>query len=300
MAPPIVTEPLTGDDEDHLKMLQEALDSVQVQFDGLDLRRDPHPQSSMSTDDRRLGGYPMSYFVASSLSASAGNLQTLRTLVSIGSLNGKPVVQGGAFGPLSVTRSAIEAAAQALWVMLPRSRPERIARRLALRLDELRVMKATIYDGALGAAREDAHDPIKHDDLPPGVQADLKKVTDTRIKALELARMASPNSSLGMVKRASDKTSWTSILKDIEEAYPIMQEYRLRARWRIVAGVSHGKEWATLATSDLRAVERTDKGDGAYYSVTMNYESLNTAGLTAVYLLREAINLYILRVNSHR
>lgn len=295
-----VTDQEVADLRHFLEVLNETLDS----FAALELPHPPPPGSPMAGDDRHMGGYPVSLFTHASMVASAENLASLRDLLVRSETNKRVDIGVRGFGPFAVIRAAMESAAQVCWVLSPPSRWERLARRWALRLDELRNQGEAMEDmmrGASGHASTQFFGPdVDKDTLEHEAEKSREKLAANQRRIRQLVDDAPDALTWTKVKNTKDRARWIHIFADLEAANPQLEQFRLRYGWRVCAALSHSKEWAHLSTLDLHPLKANPETASTEYAVGVNYSALATYGHMAVRLLDYAVQLHDQRTTPHR
>ncbi|MEW1983497.1 hypothetical protein [Pseudarthrobacter oxydans] len=219
--------------------------------------------SRLSTDDARTPHYAVSDYAFGQLGAAGGCVAALKQMIVRESDETISMVTGP-YGSYALIRNAMDAAATALWLLEPGG-TMRIKRRLLLALDE--VEKANAFRRAMDWAT-----------VAPQRRARLK----------EVAGLA----GLGDWKpRKEDVPSMTGILGQLER-YHRNAVFPWLAAWQLASGHAHGKQWAYLASHELKAIESTRTETGSQFQVTIRYGMLAGVLLEAVQLFEVAADRY--------
>ncbi|MUN64660.1 hypothetical protein GMA12_17830 [Kocuria sediminis] len=264
----------------HLRRFLIKLDHSLASFDPMKMPPAVHAKTSLAGDDKHMGGWPISMFAHSGLVATAGNLASLRDLIVIEEGDGHVQVRARAHGPFALVRAALESAAQVAWVMSPHGRYERIARRWALRHDELQMQQYSMEDY------------LEDSKLKEIAQRDIEKLGRARARMRELID-GTPSLTWRQVRNQDSK--WTSLFKDLEARHELFQDVRLLSIWRICSGLSHSKEWAglhSLTHKPLEGAAEAGSADSLPHLVGMDYETLSTYGSAAAFMMDLAVSLY--------
>lgn len=198
------------------------LDEIHAQIDGPYM--EVEPRSSLAIDDGYLGAYRGGMLQRGPINASWDALNTVRLVLKSNEL---PMT-----GMYPLLRAAIENAALAVWTLHPIARDERLSRLFKLIAGE-------------------SHDQSKYTTTTGSNSKDLKKKIDDDLRNLIAARFEveaekaifDPNS-----RRITDILSYCdSVMPNPDTAN---KSGSALAYWQLFSGLSHGKQWAFIATLD--------------------------------------------------
>lgn len=183
------------------------------------------PGSALVGDDRATKPYQTSHAVSQGISAAIEALHALKSLLADASIL-HPAT------PFVLARVAIEAAANAAWILTPTGRPERVRRRLVL-------ATLDVEDGEKAATEVGL--------TPPRSQA------ERLAEIQELATRANGGSRPNLGKGRGATGRIRDVDADVSSA-PIL------FWWMVGSGFAHGRPWASISL--LRATDQVDLGDG--------------------------------------
>lgn len=256
---------LPVDDEDEAQYSQwiiELLDATAKIEGDLESLIDPHEGSALFSDDVRSPHYTVSGYAAGQLSVATGCIAALKQML-VNESEDRIQVVASPFGAYALVRNALDAAAVALWLLEPVGSTLRIKRRILLGIDEINN----------GAAFRQTMD-----------QRSTKAQKRARMK--EVAELAGLGEWNPLSKDARLPTM-TQILKDLERLHSGALLPWL-AVWQLASGHAHGKQWAQLASHELKEVEGTRTPTGAQFQMTIRYGMLAAVLLEAVQMLQVA------------
>lgn len=164
--------------------------------------------------------------------------------------------------PFTIVRAAIENASIAVWLLAPARRGERAMRRLRLAWQDAK-------DG--NRAGEEIDSPA---DLP---------TTQQRLNRLGTAITGDTNYT---------HTNGVTTTNIVQAADAQMDRTHVLTAWRVCAGFSHGRLWATLSVLDRTVVLSDDEPDVLHAYVTNTLPKLYWAVSTAWRVLTHAQQLY--------
>lgn len=240
--------------------IMQLFDKTEKLWAALELLIDAAEGSRLRADDARTPHYAVSDYAFGRLGAAAGCIATLKQMIVRESEDTINMVTGP-YGAYALIRNAVDSAATALWLLEPGSGTGRIKRRLLLALDE--VEKANAFRRTMDQST-----------VAPQRRARLR----------EVAGLA----GLGDWKpRKDDLPSMTSILGQLER-YHSNAVLPWLAAWQLASGHAHGKQWAYLASHDLKAIESKRTETGGQFQVTIRYGVLACVLLEAVQMLEVA------------
>jgi hypothetical protein len=234
-------------------------------------RRDistPAPASSLAADDAATTPYQLSHAVVGALGSAVDHLDSLRVLIRQGQVL-------PARAPYTLLRAALENAAVAVWLLAPKSRDERVFRRLWLQW-------ADENDRGLAYIGLD----VDSDGVRDQVKDELRAIARRQGLADEL-----------VLKTTARQPSWAHIVATAGAAAPGIDGSDAIFCWSVGSGIAHAREWAVLA-----ALQRTDgeSVDGVTNVTLRASEGVVTAlAATAGVMISEGWRLYDLRGVDH-
>lgn len=251
-------EPEMSDAEgyDHLRRMFLLLDKITVRWDQ---PRDAQPGSQLALDDALTHPYDMSHSVAVSIGCALDHLQALRTLV----------VDAHALhmaAPFTLTRAALENAAQAVWLSSPPERETRVRRRLQMAVRDVQERhKVGLLLSEQG--RE---------------QATLQERLD---------RIAGIAEAAGLTRRQvlDPGAGWGRMVNACAWVVDLEGE-QLEAIWRIGSGYAHGQSWPLISSGSLERLPGQDAEASVHnYRITAAVPNVVTAVGAATLVMQEAV-----------
>ncbi|SDS53073.1 hypothetical protein [Microterricola viridarii] len=184
--------------------------------------------SALAGDDIATPYEALSQQAISSFKVALDHLRTV-TLVIV-KTEAMPVLAS-----FTLIRAALEAAGQALWLMGPTSRDERVLRSLQLSLEERRDLYAAEAEGTGSDTRLPADDKVL-----------------ARLQELQSRRV-------GLNGRSLNVPTITKRLKQSDE-YAGDQSISLLVAWKLASGMAHGRRSTMYHLLERQLVESTDTG----------------------------------------
>jgi hypothetical protein len=167
------------------------------------------------------------------------------------------------FGAYALVRNALDSAATALWLLEPINGTLRIKRRILLAVDE--AGKSSAFRQAMGKAA-------------------TNQARRARLKEIAAAAGLRDWNPLKDVM-----PSMTRTLQQIERLHTTPNKVLpWLAAWQLTSGHAHGKNWAQIASNELKEMEKTQTATGAQYHMSINYGILATVLFETVELLETA------------
>jgi hypothetical protein len=216
--------------------------------------------SSLAADDQATNPYHVSHNVMHELAGAFDHLHALRMLVQTAQAL-------HTFAPFTLNRAAMECGAAAVWVLAPKSRDERIRRRLVLAtrnardIDSARMqllgepssLRSRLDDIRKVAARRPALDPTGIVGTPPSIERIISEAADTFQLHTDEAVMM----------------------------------------WKLCSGITHNRLWATLNLLDREELGRV--GNVRDVHVSASLRNVLAATTVSVWFSTEARRLFALR-----
>lgn len=248
-----------------VKFEQQAIQLLQADWNRLEALharsesgRDAAPTSSLLGDDSATAFNPISHQVALGLAVAADHLTALRLAINSPS--------GGvtAMSMFTLVRSSIEASSNALWILSPTSRDERVLRSLRMTLEYRRNLNE--------------------------IQADLG-ADDARFEKVKIRLQELRDARPGLAGRSLTKlSSQAQRLKDID-GFTEGEFLSPLIIWRLSSGIAHGN-----GSVILNLLER-DLIDGAPSTYRL---TTNTGVLAMFHNAATNLILKVLDLRDHR
>lgn len=178
------------------------------------LRLRPSSRSSLRGDDDKSYPYALSHAVWDALDHAVDHLTCLQAL-----LRDAKVIHR--FAPFALVRGALENACAAVWLLEPRRRQDRLARRLRLAITDVRNSEqAKQLTGQLGTRTEQ------------------ERINEIHAIA---ARAGIDEAVL------KGKVSYTEIVRAVDASGPANS--LIEVSWKVCSGFTHGDSWTTWSAS---------------------------------------------------
>lgn len=179
------------------------------------------PGSSLAGDDRKTNPHHLSHAVTQLSSVALDHLHALRTLIlDAGALHNS--------APFTLARSATEAGATALWMLTPRTRTERVRRRLQLAAQNAKDGNRMSTDSGIPP--------------PRALEDRLQQIRLLSERAGGGDRL--PPLKISEVIRWADGQHFSSM--------------RVLLAWQVGSGFAHGRLWSSISVLDREARQSTD------------------------------------------
>jgi hypothetical protein len=218
--------------------------------------------SPLAGDDQATNPYQVSHTVIHELAGALDHLHALRMLVQTAqSLQ--------TFAPFTLNRAAMECGAAAVWVLAPKSRDERIRRRLALA-----TRNAKDIDSALIQLGEPSSLKSRLDDI--------RKVAARRPVLDATGVVGTPPSIERIIREAADTFALHS-----DEAVMM---------WKLCSGITHNRLWASLNLLDRKELGRVANVRDVH--VSASFRNVLAATTVSVWFSTEARRLFALRASA--
>jgi hypothetical protein len=217
------------------------------------------PGSSLAGDDQATNPYHVSHTVIHELFGALDHLHALRMLVQTAhALH--------TFAPFTLNRAAMECGAAAVWVLAPKSRDERIRRRLVLA-----TRNARDIDSAL---------------VKLGEPSSLRSRLDEIRKIAARRRALDPTSIVGA------PPSIERIIGEAADAFELDSDAAVTL-WKLCSGITHNRLWASLNLLDRQEFSRVANVRGVH--LTASFKNVLTVTQLSVSFSIEARRLFALR-----
>jgi hypothetical protein len=236
-------------------------------------------RSSLRLDDRYLGWWRGGSLHRTAMTAAFDALRSVQTIL-------ESVIDGTGMLPMSalypVLRAAIESAALAIYLLEPAGRDERLRRSYLVAADDSK------YNGTFAASIGNLNNTVRADALAhirdlivsrPSIEANRGLVTFTPVKYSDLVENADA------VMAADPATSQVSRMS-------------LIAWWRLLSGLSHGKQWAFVASLERSNAVVDEANQSANVRMTSSAAAVAIALQRGVEALEQTLRLYGQRSNA--
>lgn len=223
------------------------------------------PGSSLSGDDAKVPTLRVSSAAYQCFTHAVDHLHAVQALV----FDAKVI---HTYAPYSLLRAAVEAAGEAIWLLGPKSRQERIRRCLKRAYEN--VSKGKEFMDLSG--------------LQPSGRTHAERVQE--IRDLATQHGLDPNDVCG-------RWSTQRQLKYVDEAVDDGEAFA-QILWQICSGFAHGREWATLGLLERTVHSQVD--NVVQLRLSTSTEVLLNMLYAATLLTGRAKGLYDTRRSSHR
>ena len=234
----------------------------QTEREGARLSFNPEPGSALAVDDRAADPFHLSHVALHSIGVAVDNLHALRAAIQeASSLH--------THAPYSLLRAAIEAAATTAWLLGPDERDERIRRRLAMQVGDIR------DSTALTETFQEA-DP-----------------EDTERRFQRVAEVARRRPGIDATGVRGTPPSYGTVVRKGGEHCLIGGDLAFGV-WQLCSALAHGRLWASMALLDRdRVVEVSD--DVLHVRLTSSATQIAMLASIATAFVAEARQLYAIR-----
>lgn len=224
------------------------------------------PGSSLSGDDAKVPTLQVSSAAYQCFTHAVDHLHAVQALL----FEAKVI---HTYAPYSLLRAAVEAAGEAIWLLEPSSRQERIRRCLKRAYEN--VSKGKEFMELSG--------------LQPSGRSHAERVRE--IRDLATQHGLDPNDVCG-------RWSTQRQLKYVDEVVGDDDEALAQNLWQICSGFAHGREWATLGL--LERTVHSQVGNVVQLRLSSSTEVLLNMLYMTTLLTGKAKGLYDIRRTSHR
>lgn len=229
------------------------------------------PGSSLADDDSAGPDAPVSFSAWFGLQSSIDHLaQVVDVMTTRDALPLRP------YAPFTLTRSALLAASQTVWLLAGQTRQERLRRSIQIHIDEWENERTYHSDmkvdlSALGP-------------FPPGGVGVLDDRIDDLTRRIDAARATRPGQfrSTLMLKEAA---RWVS--RDDVRGW---QPGSLGREWRLGSAAAHSRQWPLMVR--WRAVMQTNDEDDRIGQVSTPIDEIGTSIVAATVMAGEAFSLW--------
>jgi len=228
-------------------------------------------RSSLRLDDRYLGRWRQGGLHVGALQAAVDALLTVKTIL-------EPVADGTAGLPMSglypIIRTAIESGSLALYLLDPNDRDERLRRTYWVAADDASWLeKFARSTGQQSSAREDA-------------RARVRELVATR------PSLGHPTAFGFQPIKYSDLVENADAAMAVDPATPAVQRMALLSWWQLLSGLSHGKQWAFMASMERSEAIVDEANQSAHVRLTSSASAVALVLQQAVEVVEAALRLY--------
>jgi hypothetical protein len=220
------------------------------------------PHSSLAADDMANSPFHVSPAAIHGIAGAVDHLHSPRMLQKAASLH--------TFAPFTLNRAAIEGAAVAIWLLAPRTRDERIRRRLALATQNARDFEPVVTTVGRPTSLSDRLDEIR-DVARRRPSLDPEGIIGTPPGFGRIIREAGAETALG--------SDFTVIC------------------WKGCSGITHNRQWATVNFLDREELSRI--ANVRNLQMTAFFKNVLAMTAVSVSLSSEARRLFAKRATAH-
>lgn len=242
----------------------QKLDGVYVQV--------VEPRSSLRLDDRYLGRWRSGGLHVTAMFAAVDALMAVQTIL-------KPVIAGTGSLPMSalfpMIRAAIESASLAIYLLEPLDRDERLRRSYLVAAEDAK------YLSTFGEALGRETNTVRAD-----AQAHIRELLATRPSIEAGAPFAFER------VQYSDLVENADAVMAADPATPKVERMALIAWWKLLSGLSHGKQWAFVELMERSEAVVDEANESAYVKLTSSAAGVAIPLQLAVEALEAALRLF--------
>ena len=233
--------------------------------------QDIDPGSLLGADDESDPAFTLSSMAWFGLQSSVDHLAQLADILTTPS--GAPLRP---YSPFTLTRTALLAAGQTVWLLSGETRHERMRRTALVYKDE--------WENHLKYLNDYKTDTVIHDSLDPGITGAI----DGQIARLKLQLDGARNLKLGRfssTQMLDEAARWVS-----RHQTDGWQRRALIHEWRIGSAAAHARQWPMNFRSGKVTIDRTDKMSVRWVATT--YEEIGTSLGAATLMARDGFRLW--------
>lgn len=229
-------------------------------------------RSSLRLDDRYLGRWRTGGLHGTAMSASMDALRAVQTIL-------EPVLAGSGKLPMSalypVLRAALESASLAIYLLEPASRDERLRRSYMVAVEDAKYLDT--FQESLGNTISRA-----------------KAYAKEEIRALIATRpsLGDPTTFVFSTVSYSDTVQKAEVAITSDPAARTSDRMALIAWWKLLSGLSHGKQWAFVEAMERSEAIVDVENQSAHIRLTSSVAAVALATQRTVEALETALNLY--------
>ena len=229
-------------------------------------------RSSLRLDDRYLGWWRSGGLHVTSMFAAVDALKAVQTIL-------EPVITGTGSLPMSalfpMIRAAIESASLAIYLLEPTGRDERLRRSYLVAAEDAK------YLGTFGEALGRPTNMVRAD-----AQAQIRQLLATR-----------PSIEAG-APFSFDRVQYSDLVENADAAMaadpatPKVERMALIAWWKLLSGLSHGKQWAFVELMERSEAVVDEANESAHVKITSSAAGIAIPLQLAVEALEAALRLF--------
>jgi hypothetical protein len=251
---------------------EEAFEQLGRLFEAIDLWQasdeqqaglSTQPHSSLAADDLAAHPFRVSHAAIYGIVGAIDHLHSLRMLI-------QAAAALHTYAPFTLNRAAIEGGAVAVWLLVSRSRDERIRRRLVLATQNARDV-----DGVLTTMGETSSLSDQLEEI---------RTVAARRPALD------PNGIVG------SPPGMERIIKEAGDAIDLGSEAVVTS-WKACSGITHNRQWASLSFLDREELSRI--ANVRNLRMTASFKNVLAMTAVSVALSTEARLLFAKRAMPH-
>jgi hypothetical protein len=221
------------------------------------------PPSSLAADDLAANPFHVSHAAIHGIAGAVDHLHSLRMLI-------KTAASLHTFAPFTLNRAAIEGAAVAIWLLAPRTRDERIRRRLTLATQNARDFEPVVT--TLGQA--------------PSLSDRLDEIRNVARKGPSL----DPDGIVGVPR------GFGRIIQEAGAETAIGSDFAVIC-WKACSGITHNRQWAAVNLLDREELSRV--ANVRNLRMTASFKNVLAMTAVSVALSTEARLLFTKRAMPH-
>jgi hypothetical protein len=223
------------------------------------------PGSPLDADDRQAKPYQLSHAGWHVISHAIDNLQAIRMLTIKGT-HPKFEVFTLPYALYPLIRCAFENASQAIWLLGPANRDERLTRRFRLWVSD--GTNVDNFSDLVGIEQDPKVRTQRIDQIKPLADA----------RGLDLAACSKFTGNAEFIRSAADMFGG--------------EPMKAEALWRSLSGLSHGDYWASNATTDKDEVAVSEDGKSVTLQTTSSITNIANLTSVAVSTTEAALRVY--------
>ncbi|TFC65924.1 hypothetical protein E3T25_08820 [Cryobacterium sandaracinum] len=229
-------------------------------------------RSSLRLDDRYLGRWRTGSLHGTAMSASVDALLAVQTIL-------ESVLAGTGALPMSalypMIRAALESASLAIYLLEPVSRDERLRRSYMVAVEDAKYFDT--FQISLG-----------------NLNSRSKSLAQAEIRALIATRpsLGDPADFPFTTVTYSDTVKKAEVAITADPAIPTSARMALLAWWKLLSGLSHGKQWAFVEAMERSEAVVDVENQSAQIRMTSSIAAVALVTQRAIEALETALNLY--------
>jgi hypothetical protein len=254
-----------------LQLVFPRIGEAQAKLDGVYVQV-IEDRSSLRLDDRYLGWWRGGSLHTTAMLAAVDALRTTQTIL-------EPVIAGNGALPMSalypILRAAIESAALAIYLLEPTSRDERLRRSYLVAAEDAK------YNGSFAASMGNAESTTRAD-----TRDQIRTLLDSRPSIEQAGSFAFVDVKYSMLVENADAAMAA------DPALPPATRMKLIAWWQLLSGLSHGKQWAFVASMERSEAVVDEANETAHVRMSSSIAAVALVLQVAVEALETALRLF--------